>query len=623
MAVVIAPSSPTRGTARGSVTTRGCEASGVSSSCPPKCLSRLLCCAGAVVLLQNVLLLRYGYYALKGCAAPPADLPAFAGWSDGIDQGALVPASTQIGINVVPARAAPLQAEVTELPRETATKRSRRKRKARAERANARPPSREIQNPARTPQHDPEAASPMFLTGPSDVTSQQLQHDSSLLSVPRERLRLFGNPVPSTVKICVGFGSVKRKKDYVLATLGSMLGLTGSTPTITPSERDMVVVVAHLADFDLDWVRQVTNQLKLGYSDLVAKGQFHLLHAPQEFYPNLEVCPPYCSYNDEPKRVKWRSKQNVDYAFLLYYAAPLAPYYLQIEDDLGFARNWIAKISDYITGPFGPTYRGKAREPWRLIDFSQLGFIGKMFQSDEVTRMAQFLLLFYDQMPCDLLLSEFMMSMNQRKRIDYWKKNPSLFQHVGVFRSLGGFQPLQERKFGRLVFDNPQGSVKWSMQIVPTYEGKFAYWPGGEPNTHNDICDYNMSVAHKKQKRHKCWFWARNAKAGSDLTIVFSVPGGIPFKAAFVEFGHPKHPKDLLQHGALQVAPLADGRGGTCGTFSNLADIEGESMVYWEEGVSDPATLPMPTVQCLRIVVLRDQEGWLAVTQVQVRSIDL
>ena len=37
----------------------------------------------------------------------------------------------------------------------------------------------------------------------------------------------------------------------------------------------------------------------------------------QEFYPPLEVCPPDCNYKDEPKRVKWRSKQNVDYAFLM------------------------------------------------------------------------------------------------------------------------------------------------------------------------------------------------------------------------------------------------------------------------------------------------------------------
>jgi len=38
----------------------------------------------------------------------------------------------------------------------------------------------------------------------------------------------------------------------------------------------------------------------------------------------------------------------------------------------------------YLTSSFPPTYRSKENAPWRLIDFSQLGFIGKMFQSNEL-----------------------------------------------------------------------------------------------------------------------------------------------------------------------------------------------------------------------------------------------
>ena len=39
--------------------------------------------------------------------------------------------------------------------------------------------------------------------------------------------------------------------------------------------------------------------------------------------------------------------------------------------------------------------------------------------------------------------------MTQGKKIEYWKTHSSLFQHVGIFRSLGGFQTLQEKKFGK------------------------------------------------------------------------------------------------------------------------------------------------------------------------------
>ncbi|CAJ1341881.1 unnamed protein product, partial [Effrenium voratum] len=92
--------------------------------------------------------------------------------------------------------------------------------------------------------------------------------------------------------------------------------------------------------------------------------------------------------------------RNVDYAFLMYYAASLSPLYLQIEDDINFAPHWISKITGYISSSYPPTFRSKENAPWRLIDFSQLGFIGKMFQASELTRLAQFLLLFYDTRMC-------------------------------------------------------------------------------------------------------------------------------------------------------------------------------------------------------------------------------
>merc|ERR1711972_1228394 len=104
----------------------------------------------------------------------------------------------------------------------------------------------------------------------------------------------------------------------------------------------------------------------------------------------------------------------------MYYSAPLARYYLQMEDDISFASNWVSKMTSYLGSTWPTTQKTKENTPWRIIDFSQLGFIGKLFQSNELTRMAQFLLLYYDQMPCDLLLGEWMKSMGQPKRIEYF-----------------------------------------------------------------------------------------------------------------------------------------------------------------------------------------------------------
>ncbi|CAJ1424490.1 unnamed protein product [Effrenium voratum] len=448
-----------------------------------------------------------------------------------------------------------------------------------------------------------------------------LRRESSLFSVPKDALRLFGQPPPPSVALTIGFGSVKRQKDYVLDTVGIMLGLRSTSSEISPEERASVVIVAHLADFNYSWVAHMSQRLQEEYKALVDGGQLHAIHAKEELYPPLDLCPPACNYKDEPHRVKWRSKQNVDYAFLMYYAASLSPLYLQIEDDINFAPHWISKITGYISSSYPPTFRSKENAPWRLIDFSQLGFIGKMFQASELTRLAQFLLLFYDQMPCDILLGQWVLSMTQGKKIEYWKSHSSLFQHVGIFRSLGGFQALQEKKFGKLLFDNPEANLSRTLTVVPTYDVKFLYFSGGEPEGRMDTCDFSASP--QKQKLKRCWLWAKNVEANQHVTVTFAHETQV--KAIFLEFGSDAHPSDLLIDGMIQVSA---GRPGTvarpgappCENFVDLMPVKRERMVYWEEGASVPKSLPVPQVRCLRILARQSQKEWLILWQLQIRS---
>lgn len=551
----------------------------------PWLLRRLLCCAGTLVLLQNLMLLHWT--AMR------------------VTQRVVTVATAEDGKDGTGEQIQALEAEISRLQESL----------QRASRASA-PPAL----PADTPSPPLEVAPPAWgnwsqSSRDAGLGSRQLSRESSLFSVPRSDLRLFGDvsQVPPTVLLTVGFGSVKRQKDYVLDTVGIMMGLRGEVP-VDAEERSKVVIVAHFADFNLSWVDHISQKLQEQYGELIQGGQFHGIHAKQEFYPPLEVCPPDCNYKDEPKRVKWRSKQNVDYAFLMYYAAPLAPYYLQLEDDINFAPNWISKITGYLTSSFPPTYRSKENAPWRLIDFSQLGFIGKMFQSNELTRLAQFLLLFYDQMPCDILLGQWVLSMTQGKKIEYWKSHSSLFQHVGIFRSLGGFQSLQEKKFDKgPIFDNPPANITRNFSIVPTYDSQFIYFPGGDPQTRNDVCDFSASP--QKQKIKRCWFWAKNLQANQHLTLLFQKE--VPIKAILVEFGNDQHPKDLLQNGVLQMAPSGQA---ACGAFRNLLVLSRVTTVYWEEGVSSPPQLPFPKIRCLRILALAPQTEWMVILQMQIRS---
>lgn len=190
--------------------------------------------------------------------------------------------------------------------------------------------------------------------------------------------------------------------------------------------------------------------------------------------------------------------------------------------------------------------------------------------------------------------------------------------HVGVFRSLGGFQPLQERKFGKLLFDNPSGHVISNFTTVPTYIPQFAYTPGGNEDHRNDVCDLQT-----KAKKKRCWFWAKEIKAYDHITIVFDVP--FKMKAAFCEFGADKHEKDQLIHSQLSVASMPGPNepfdsANPCGAFKPITTGNDERMLYWEQGASDIKTLPVPTVKCLRLSALQAQPTWAIVWQFLVRS---
>ncbi|CAK7315552.1 Alpha-1,3-mannosyl-glycoprotein 4-beta-N-acetylglucosaminyltransferase-like protein MGAT4D [Vulpes lagopus] len=139
----------------------------------------------------------------------------------------------------------------------------------------------------------------------------------------------------------------------------------------------------------------------------------------------------------------WRIKQVLDFCFLMLYAQPKAKYYLQLEDDIIAKKMYFTKITDFV-------HSGTSNN-WFYIEFSILGFIGKLFKSEDLTDFVRFFLMFYKDKPIDLLLGDiFQVKMcdpgetpqiekcaerNKHIRIRY---KPSLFQHVGIQSSFPG-----------------------------------------------------------------------------------------------------------------------------------------------------------------------------------------
>jgi len=327
----------------------------------------------------------------------------------------------------------------------------------------------------------------------------------------------------------------------------------------------------------------------------------------------------------------------------MHYAAPLATYYLQLEDDIAFAPNWVQKITEYLTTKYPPQYRSKVNTPWRVINFADTGFIGKLFESKELHRMAQLLLLFYDQRPADGFVISYSRGMTQDKKIEYWKQHSNLFTHIGFQPSMGNQMP-QPTNSGKPLFNNPPARIHWSMQTLPSYDGHFVYWPGGEPTYRNDVCNFKSSPAHRNAKVKRCWFWGKQVSEGDHLTLTFNED--ILPKAIFVTLGHAFHQKDIIGLGAVEIATSSSQAGGQsstsvaalasaesassaavdheaqalCGGWTQLIAIKGQMEVYWEEGVSLPKKLPVSPIRCLRVVVRRSQTEWVIIRDIQVRT---
>ena len=103
-----------------------------------------------------------------------------------------------------------------------------------------------------------------------------------------------------------------------------------------------------------------------------------------------------------------------------------------------------------------------AKQNWFVIDFCQLGFIGKLFRTMDLPILIQFFLIFFNDKPVDWLLYDIIStkvcSPDQDKKKCKADKNamqvqykPSLFQHIGTHSSLKGkVQKLKDKQFGKV-----------------------------------------------------------------------------------------------------------------------------------------------------------------------------
>lgn len=250
--------------------------------------------------------------------------------------------------------------------------------------------------------------------------------------------------------IVIGIPTVQRdQKSYLIDTLKNLL------ENMSEDEKRVVTIVVFIAEPGFNAGRLITQEILSTFPEHCDSGLIEIISPPSNYYPDFQNLP--ITLNDSIDRIIWRSKQNLDYAFLMNYAAERSGFYLQLEDDVVAKPGFVSSIKQFIDE--------NSAENWLVLEFSELGFIGKLFRSSDLQDLATFFKLFFNYKPCDWLLPYFISTryctgesgddscllIHAMLKI---RRDTSLFQHVGTVSSLKGkVQLLQDDFFNETYAD--------------------------------------------------------------------------------------------------------------------------------------------------------------------------
>ncbi|XP_005369609.1 alpha-1,3-mannosyl-glycoprotein 4-beta-N-acetylglucosaminyltransferase-like protein MGAT4D [Microtus ochrogaster] len=232
------------------------------------------------------------------------------------------------------------------------------------------------------------------------------------------------------VSFALGITTIDRGNyTYLKQTLTSVLS------RMTPEEEKDSVVIISVADTG-DYLNYVVDMVKTKFKRQVQSGSLEVISIPTFFYPSGLLGKKTMKDSES-----WQMKQALDFCVLMLYARPKATYYLQLEDDIIARKMYFTKMKDFVNS--------LTSENWFYIEFSVLGFIGKLFHSKDLLDFVHFFLMFYKVKPIDMLLDDIFLvkmchwgepqrSCMQRRKEVRVQYRPSLFQHVGIHSSFPG-----------------------------------------------------------------------------------------------------------------------------------------------------------------------------------------
>uniref|UniRef100_V9KCP5 Alpha-1,3-mannosyl-glycoprotein 4-beta-N-acetylglucosaminyltransferase B n=1 Tax=Callorhinchus milii TaxID=7868 RepID=V9KCP5_CALMI len=331
------------------------------------------------------------------------------------------------------------------------------------------------------------------------------------------------------VSVVIGVPTVKREvQTYLLDTLDSLIY------ELSPEEKKDCVIIVFIAEVNENYVNSLAENINNVYHNEIESGLLEIISPSPGFYPDLSNLRE--TFGDTQQRVKWRTKQNLDYSFLMMYAQPKGTFYLQLEDDIIAKNNYLQTIKNFA--------QQQPSDDWMILEFSQLGFIGKLFKNADLPLTVEFIIMFYKDKPIDWLLDHILWVKvcnpeKDAKHCDRQKANlrirykPSLFQHVGTHSSLAGkVQPLKDKDFGKQQLhrghSNPMAELNTSLKVYQ---------------------QYNLAKAYQGEN----FFWAFVPEAGDFIQFKFFQP--LKVERYVFRSGNVEHPGDKLFNTTVEVLP--------------------------------------------------------------------
>ncbi|XP_043856053.1 alpha-1,3-mannosyl-glycoprotein 4-beta-N-acetylglucosaminyltransferase-like protein MGAT4E [Dromiciops gliroides] len=378
--------------------------------------------------------------------------------------------------------------------------------------------------------------------------------------------------------LTVGLSSMQSPTGkYLMSTLRSVFKVSSNY------ELRHITVLVHLADPDPYWLNETVSIIISLFTPQILRGQLIVIHAPSAAYQHL-WSQPHIVFNFSDVKT-FRSKQMLDYAFLMSFAANLSDYFLMIKDDIRCTPNFVTIIQQEL--------EARKDKPWTIMESANRGLAGKLCHSMDLPKLAGFLLLFYKDESPDMLLLHFRILQGQKDPIHL---SPFLFYHFD--RSSSYFpnnshtceEPDNEKfqEDSSDIPDNPPAVVYTDMQTLQNHLPQNAY------------------------SLDETFFLTPNALPGHQLTVILDE--GVNVIRVQVLTGTPIEKLQSLEEGKVELGSNPAGQSKHCTKYTFLGQL-------WD-GQLDCRLKHRQTghnVSCVRLLVTSPRDNsWVMVRHINI-----